>query len=346
MAGKTIKGITIQIDGEATGLGKVLKEIDKESGKLNTNLKQVNSALKLDPSNTELLSQKQRILGDAIESTKSRLDALKQAQEEASKSVGNYDSWAAAYKPIQTQIVATKERIQELMAQQKEMADTGDTASDAYHALGQEIDSLNGDLKKLRKQAKDVSDEFGNPISRDEYDKLQREIVFTNDKLKTLSKELNDTEGEMNDLAKDTTKAVKELDDFADAADDAGSGSSGLGSMLSGGLATGLGVAGAAVGAVVGGLIAAEEQSREYRAEMGKLDAAYESNNLSAEAAEKTYKSLQGVIGETDQSVEAAQQIALLADSEARAGQWAGYAAGLVGKFGDALQPETFYESA
>lgn len=346
MESKTIKGITIQIDGEVTGLGKALKEIDKETGKLNTNLKQVNAALKLDPTNTDLLSQKQRILGDAIDKTTSRLDALKQAQEEAFKSVGNYDAWAAAYKPIQTQIASTKEQIKGLLEQQQEMAETGDTTSDSYQALGRQIESLNSDLKTLRKQAKEVSDEFGNPISQDEYDKLQREIVFTNDKLQTLSKELDATEIEMTDLAKDTTKAANELDDFANAADGAGSESSGLGSFLSGGLATGLGVAGAAVGAVVGGLIEAEEQSREYRAEMGKLDAAFESSDLSAEAAEATYKSLQGVIGETDQSVEAAQQIALLADSEERAAEWAGYAAGMVGKFGDALQPETFYESA
>lgn len=346
MAGKTIKGITIQIDGNATGLGKTLKEIDKESGRLTGNLKQVNAALKLDPTNTDLLSQKHRILGDAIESTKGRLEALNQAQAEASKSVENYDAWAAAYKPIQTQILETKQRIKDLMVQQQELADSGDTASDVYQAMGQEIESLGSDLKTLKKQAKAVSDEFGNPISRDEYDKLQREIVFTNGKLKTLSQELDDTEAEMNDLAKDTTKAAKELDDFADAADDAGSGTSGLGSAVSGGLVKGLGVAGAAVGAVVGGLVAAEEQSKEYRAEMGKLDAAFDSNGHSAETATATYKTLQGVIGETDQSVEAAQQIAMLADSEERAGQWAGYAAGLVGKFGDALQPETFYESA
>lgn len=346
MGSKTIKGITIQIDGNASGLGKVLKEVDQESKKLATNLKSVDAALKLDPTNVDLLAQKQRILGDSIESTSKRLGALKQAQEEAAKSVGNYDAWAAAYKPIQAQITATKDRIKELQTQQAEMAETGDISSEAYESLGTQINQLNGELRDLRKTAKAVSDEFGNPISQDEYDKLQREIVFTDDKLKKLSKELDETESEMADLGKDTSKAAKEMDDFADAADDASKESAGLGSILSGGVVTGAGAAVAAVGAVVGGLIAAEEQSREYRAEMGKLNAAYESSKFSAETATATYKTLQGVIGETDQTVEAAQQIALLADSEERAAQWAGYAAGVVGKFGDALQPETFYESA
>jgi phage-related protein len=79
---------------------------------------------------------------------------------------------------------------------------------------------------------------------------------------------------------------------------------------------------------------------------MGKLEAAFSANNHSAATATKTYQTLQGVIGETDQSVEAAQQISLLAESEEDAAKWAGLAAGVVGQFGDALQPETFYEAA
>lgn len=151
----------------------------------------------------------------------------------------------------------------------------------------------------------------------------------------------------MSDLGDDTDSAAKDLDEFSDAVEDAGRGSADLGSLFSG-LMTGLKTAGIVTGikAVVDGIVDLEESTREYRTEQGKLNAAFESSNFSAETAAATYKSLQAVIGETDQSVEAAQQIALLADSEESAGRWASYAAGLVGKFGDALQPETFYESA
>ncbi len=88
------------------------------------------------------------------------------------------------------------------------------------------------------------------------------------------------------------------------------------------------------------------EETREYRAEMGKLQTAFETNNFSAETAKNTYKELYSIIGETDQCVEASQQIALLSTNEQEAAQWAEYAAGVFAKFGDALQPETFYESA
>lgn len=100
-------------------------------------------------------------------------------------------------------------------------------------------------------------------------------------------------------------------------------------------------------GSIVGGaFVASVEGSREYRTEMGKLDAAYVTSGHSAETAMNAYKQLYGVIGETDQAVEAAQQIALLADSEKEVMEWSGLAAGVVGRFGDALQPETFFESA
>lgn len=88
------------------------------------------------------------------------------------------------------------------------------------------------------------------------------------------------------------------------------------------------------------------DSTREYREDISKLETAFKVANHTAEAAEATYASLYGVIGETDQSVEAAQQIALLADTEKDAAKWANLAAGVVGRFGDALQPETFFESA
>ncbi len=88
------------------------------------------------------------------------------------------------------------------------------------------------------------------------------------------------------------------------------------------------------------------DETREYRSEMGKLNTAFETNNLSADSAKNTYEELYSIIGETDQCVEASQQIALLANNEQEAAQWAEYGAGVFAKFGDALQPETFYESA
>ena len=82
MAGKNIKGITIEIDGNATGLDKALKGVNNTSVKLNTELGQVNKLLKFDPSNVTGLSQKQELLTKSIENTSDKLNQLKSAQSQ------------------------------------------------------------------------------------------------------------------------------------------------------------------------------------------------------------------------------------------------------------------------
>ena len=93
MGTKRIKGITIELNGDATGLDKALKGLDKQLNQTESSLKDVNRLLKLDPGNTELLRQKQELLQGAIKDTKERLDALKAASEQAAKTAGGYDAW-------------------------------------------------------------------------------------------------------------------------------------------------------------------------------------------------------------------------------------------------------------
>ncbi len=78
-----IKGITVEIDGSTTGLDKALKTVNNSIRSTQKQLKDVQKLLKLDPSNTEFLSQKQRLLKDAIAATKDKLESLKAAQAQA-----------------------------------------------------------------------------------------------------------------------------------------------------------------------------------------------------------------------------------------------------------------------
>lgn len=141
----------------------------------------------------------------------------------------------------------------------------------------------------------------------------------------------------------DVTVALKDVDN---ASDDAGGGSDELGGKMKNLAAGGVkALAGALVGLATA-FLGSAEATREYRTEMGKLEAAFTSMNYGADTATSAYEKLYSIIGETDQSVEAAQQIALLANAEEDVAKWADLAAGVVGKFGDALQPEMFFESA
>ena len=84
-----IKGITIQIGGETTGLDKALEGVNKEAIKTQGELKEINKALKFDPGNTELLEQKQRALAEAVRISTERVNMLKQAQKEAAEQLAN-----------------------------------------------------------------------------------------------------------------------------------------------------------------------------------------------------------------------------------------------------------------
>ena len=98
-----IKGLTVEIDGSTTGLDKALKNVNSTIRDTQTQLKDVQRLLKLDPSNTELLSQKQRLLKDAIGETKEKLETLKTAQEQAKKQLEEgtlgQDKYDALYRP-------------------------------------------------------------------------------------------------------------------------------------------------------------------------------------------------------------------------------------------------------
>ena len=147
-------------------------------------------------------------------------------------------------------------------------------------------------------------------------------------------------------IAINNEAANKALDETKHKASDTGKETEGAFSKI-GTAALNVGKAVIGAGAALGtAWIAAIEGSREYRTEMGKLDTAFVTAGYTTEAATSAYKTLFGVIGETDQAVEAAQQIALLANSEKDVAEWSELAAGVVGRFGDALQPETFFESA
>ena len=81
MASTKIRGITIELGADTSGLSSALKNVNSEIGKTQKELKDVERLLKLDPKNTELLAQKQKLLNDKVEETKTKLDALKQAQK-------------------------------------------------------------------------------------------------------------------------------------------------------------------------------------------------------------------------------------------------------------------------
>lgn len=152
-----IKGITVEIGGDTTGLDKALKSVNTSIKSTQSALKDVNRLLKLDPSNTELLSQKQRLLKDAIAATKEKLDSLKVAQEQAKQQLENGELGQDKYDALQREIVETEEELRRL---QQEAATTN-TALSKIDVAGQKMKTVGNSIAGAGKKMMGVTTVIG-----------------------------------------------------------------------------------------------------------------------------------------------------------------------------------------
>lgn len=257
----TIKGLTIEIGGDTTKLGQALQNVEDKSQSLSGELKDINRLLKLDPGNTDLLAQKQKVLADAVENTGKKLETLREAERQ-----------------VQAQF------------------EKGD-------------------------------------VSAAQVRELQREIIATEKQLSGYEDAVKETASSVGALGKAAVDAERDLNDFGLSLNDIGN--------------VGLAAVGGAVTAAITGLTAAAEATRDYRLEMGKLDTAFTDSGFSSEAATGAYKELVGVLGEYDQSVEAANHLAKLTNNEKELATWTGdILPGVFATFGDSLPIEGLTEAA
>ena len=112
MASSKIRGITIELSADASGVIDSIKDIGKQIKSTKTQLKEVDSLLKFDPTNTELLEQKTELLKKQIGQTKEKLDALKAAQ--ADMDANGVDKNSEQYQALQREIIATEQDLKAL----------------------------------------------------------------------------------------------------------------------------------------------------------------------------------------------------------------------------------------
>ena len=192
-----IKGITIQIGGDTTKLDKALAGTNKQIKTTQSELKAVEKALKLDPGNTTLLEQKQRLLADGVGQTAEKLKTLKQAAETADEALARGKNYEAKYEPLQAKVEETTKSLQALVAQQGDMEAglaSGKISGEAYDNYNQAVAATKQQLADLQQQQQAVEEEFaGAKLNQQQYDALQREIVETTGEMKKLASESGKT---------------------------------------------------------------------------------------------------------------------------------------------------------
>lgn len=152
-----IQGITVEIGGDTTKLSTALSKVNKEIRDTQSQLKDVNKLLKLDPGNTDLMAQKQKLLTQAISETKEKLDALKLAGQQANEALAKGEISQSQYDALQREIVETEKALEELEKQ----ADKSAVALQKIGAAGEKLKSVGSSIEGVGKKLMPVTAAVG-----------------------------------------------------------------------------------------------------------------------------------------------------------------------------------------
>lgn len=176
MAANRIKGITVEIGGDTTKLQTALKGVNTEIRNTQSQLKDMEKLLKLDPGNTELMAQKHRLLGDAVRETKEKLETLKTAAEQANTALANGEISQSQYDALQREIIETENNLRDLERQAgqsavalQKIAATGEklkTVGSAIEGVGQKLMPVTAAVGGLGAAAVKVASDFDSAMSQ------------------------------------------------------------------------------------------------------------------------------------------------------------------------------------
>ena len=203
-----IKGITVEIGGDTTGLDKALKSVNSSIKTTQSSLRDVNKLLKLDPTNTELLTQKQKLLKDAIGTTKEKLDALKTAQEQAKTQMENGDLGADKYDALQREIIETEQELQKLaqeavnsnaaLAKIEEVGGKLENVGNTISGVGTKLLPVTAAVTGLGAAAIKTTSDFDTAMSQ-----VQATMGATTESMSTVDGQTVNTMDTLRDLAKE-----------------------------------------------------------------------------------------------------------------------------------------------
>lgn len=203
-----IQGITVEIGGDTTKLQTALKGVNSSIKSTQQQLKDVNSLLKLDPGNTELLAQKQKLLSEAVGETKEKLAALKTAAEQANTALENGEISQSQYDALQREIIETEQNLRSLETQANQSATalqkigaTGEklkTVGDNISSAGQKMLPATAAVTGLGTAAVTTAASFESSMSQ-----VQATMGITKDSMSTVNGESVNTMNALSNLAKE-----------------------------------------------------------------------------------------------------------------------------------------------
>lgn len=216
MASTKIRGITIELEADASGITSALKDVNSEINETSRQLKDVDRLLKLDPSNTELLEQKQRLLGERVGETKTKLDALKKAQEEVGKTLKETGEGQAQYDALTREIIKTEDALKGAEKEARNFNVTSSKISAVADKLASKFDKAAQKTRALSGAAAGVLGALGGLAIKtaqdaDELNTLAKQTGFTTDELQKMRYASDLIDVDMDTITKAAARMTKQL---------------------------------------------------------------------------------------------------------------------------------------
>lgn len=291
---------------------------------------------------------------------------IKLANAEFKAASAGMDNWAkssdginAKLKQLSSVLTEQNKKLESYKKQQQEIdkayAENGKRADELRAKMAQlasqGVSKTSEEYKKYEKALNDVEKE--QIANKKASDNLKVTIANQQAVVNKTEKEMKDYEASLKDVEKaekiaaKTGKSVEDaLKDIAKEADNTDKKIGDLANKMAGGLKKGLTAIGTAATGFIASMIASSVASQEFTEDMGKLETAFTTSGHTAETAKKSYQGMVGILGETDQSVEAVNHLAKLTQSEKELAEWTNIAAGVYATFGDSLPIEGLTEAA
>ena len=211
-----IKGITIEIGGDTTGLSKALGGVNKEIKSTQSQLKDVERLLKLDPTNTNLLQQRQRLLAQSVEETRGKLTALKEAEQQVQQQMADGKASQEQYEGLQREIFATEQALKNLEdaashsnATLSKVSAVADKLADAAGNISNKTKALSGAAGGILGAALGSAVSAG--LAADDLNTLSKQSGFSTEQLQIWSYGADRVDVSVNDIVKSAQKLKKNM---------------------------------------------------------------------------------------------------------------------------------------
>lgn len=286
MATNKIKGITIEIGGDTTKLSKALDSVNKVSRDLQGELKQVERMLKFDPSNVELLTQKQEILTEQIENTSDKLKTLKDAQAQVQAQFERGEIGADQYRAFQRELLSTEDRLEALQATlrktNEQLDDLGTNKAESA------LNELTSTIKKQETELKSLQSEYTELVLTQ--GKGSSEAQDLAKRIQSLNSELTENKNRLSSAENETNLLTRSMDDLGEEARDTEGGFTVMKGALADLVSNGIQNVISKGAELIGTLFDMTEATEEYRSMIAKVQGSATNFGYSIEYAKDRYK--------------------------------------------------------